>query len=371
VRLRDAVLLAALAALLAAGGAVWLGAAGTPPVPVEVPSAANPGPGPQAAPAAPLTAQAQEAGGAAEPGEPLEAAVRGAVTRDTSGWTDGIIEGSVTLATSVVGRIDHVLVVVTESINVLGGVQPQPKPWRAQKALPIGRSTPRFQFTGVPFSDFGYRVEVFAEGCNGSEAHARIDATHPLVPEEELRLSVTPGVSFTVRLQDAQLRTPLPGIDVALIPHGEPLGRAVLPAKTTDSFGAVRFDDVVRGQWHVHVGQALAPILDPVPVQVAPIGAAQFQVIPVPVGQPLVVRVVGPYDYGIQDAEIVATATDTTQFRQHKGKTALNGDCRFPHLPAGSYQIDVTAPGYGRSTRKVAVAAERPPDMLTVRLVPQ
>lgn len=362
---RDVTILLALLAMLA-GLSVVLLRSDPPPAPTPEPAVASPQ-APQAQPEQPAeTAEAV----AVDDGLPIEAATTRARPQfDTSGWTEGVIEGSITLAASVVPRLEGVLVTVTEAINVIEGTHPQPRPWTVTKSLPIGRSTPRFRFEHVPFSEYGYRVAVFAEGCNGSESHVRIDCGHPYVSEDELRLSITPGVSFTVRLQD-QLRNPLPDLEVALIPIGEPLGRGVRPAQKTDSFGSTRFDDVIQGKWKIHVGPALAPIRDPLPVDVAPIGHAQMQVVEVPLGQPFVVRVVGPYA-GLQDAQVTLTATDTVEFRQYKEKTAYSGEARFPHLAAGTYQVDVHAQGYGRSARKVVIKADQPPATLEIRLAPQ
>jgi hypothetical protein len=280
--------------------------------------------------------------------------------------SSGVIRGHVTLSASVLDRLETITVRVIEAVNDASGTRPFTH-LQAVRYEP-GDATPTFTIHGVPFSRYGYVVQAYVPDLNGSEQVVTLDADHPTA---DVVLGIQPGVPFTVLLRD-QMHNPLEGLEVTMTPIGSPMGRHNL-RKVTDNFGAAVLESVLRGAYRVAVGPPGAPLIPPVDVEVQPPGAglsAQSHTIVVPRGHKLAVRVVGPAGYGMKEAEVHVVASSDIQFREYKQTTDLAGLAEFPHLVAGSYWVNVTAPEYSRRTLPVKVPTDSPPPELLVRLVP-
>jgi hypothetical protein len=350
---REVLLLSCCLAILAVAGLlVFGGGAGEAEATDTMPAPAGP--------AAPPVESHDAAGSA-----PITAAAAVA-SRASSGADrkDGSIEGDVILAASLLPKLEHLTVLVREAINT-EVADPSRKPFTTSQTFAIGRTTPQFLLDGIPFSPYGYLVSVHGENCNGSEKQVRIDATMPVA---KIQLALTPGVPYSILLRD-QTKLPIPDLEVALIPEGEPVGRPVLAGKRSDSFGAVVYETVLRGSYRVCVGSQITPLNAPLVIDVQATAGAQATTVEVPRGQPLTVRVHGPA-YGVEGVDVVALATDSVQLRRFESKTDYRGEALFPHLPPGGYQLNINKQGYERTVRTVTLKEHETPAPIEVRLAP-
>jgi len=162
----------------------------------------------------------------------------------------GAIRGNISLAAGVVAELRFVYVKIEEAISRPGGKAtrlPFVKTTRVDIVPELG--TPEFFYDGIPFSEYGYIVLVYAAGVNGSKQFVHVTKEHPTA---DVMLSVTEAHPFTVLLRD-QRKTPVPGKRVYMLPLGEPKNRRVLQ-KESDSYGAAVFDKVLAGDYEVRVG---------------------------------------------------------------------------------------------------------------------
>jgi hypothetical protein len=353
-RTRDVLLLSGIGLLLAAMGFVVLQTSHPPPA--DLGPAVGSGPA-EVAPAPPPTH-------APVTGELRPSAPDAAPQRDASEFvSSGLIEGDVAIEPRVLGKIEHVTILIRETL----GSEPGRPAFVKAQSLPIERRTPYFAIDGIPFSDRDYHVTVSAPGCNGNEMYVRVTRAKPIPPR--LQLHVTAGVTLSILLRD-QFRGPVAGLDVLLLPVGEPPNRQPL-TKTCDNFGAAVFEDVLRGEYRVFVGSQLDPLNEPKTIDVSATTAIQAVPVEVPRGQPLTVQVNGGNGYGLEGAEVVAIATDSVQFRQQKGKSDAAGRVTFKHLPAGAYQLNVAREGWERTARMVKIEDAVRPETVVVQLAPR
>ncbi|MBL9079898.1 MAG: carboxypeptidase regulatory-like domain-containing protein [Planctomycetes bacterium] len=290
---------------------------------------------------------------------------------DTAGWTSGVIRGDIQLAVSALDRIQSISVAVEEARQaVTGGVFRNP--WRTIVPVQRGAGTPTFEVRDVPFSEFPYVVTVFSPGLNGSRRTLTIDAGTPLV--DDVVLTITPGAPFSLLLRD-QDQGPCIGVDVHMLPVGEPLGRQ-RHTGTSDNFGSVVFEDVLAGDYDVHTSIGGQKIGEPQRLSVQP-GHTTFQAsvrgqghtLTIPRGIALAVRVHDTIGYGIAEATVKATATDRPRLTEVELPTDFGGNVKFEHLPPGRWQIDVFKDGFQRTHRIVTLRDGEPTNPVEFQLV--
>ncbi len=285
--------------------------------------------------------------------------------------TSGSIYGRLSLATSAIGEFDSYTILVKELVNPNSQlVGRRTFNYRQSFKVDLHR-TPRFVIQNIPFSGHGYDVEVFVLDFNGSKRTVQLTAEHPVAdtPDhaesigEEVILSISPGVPFSLRLRD-QHYNPIIRRQVEMVPVGDPIGRSIYHGET-DGFGSTIFENVIRGHYDVRIGQT---ILDQVSVFAAGSSDLQAAQILVPVGNDLRIEVSTKIGYGIEDAELVLYAVDTTENRRQEARTDYSGIYVFPHLMPGTYQLDISARGFQRTTRKIRISEEGIQKPVQVRL---
>ncbi|MCC6671932.1 MAG: carboxypeptidase regulatory-like domain-containing protein [Planctomycetes bacterium] len=359
---RDVSLLAGVLSLLVALGLLFVG--GTP--------AEGMGGGPDAGPE--VSEAPVPPAPAIESGAPALAPAPEAVTaaRESAAHTrsDGMVRGHVSIATSVLSRLDLLTLQVLEARNDDGGTDPARPTFTLQKSLKVDpRRTPEFVLDGIPFSPHGYFVSVYAPGLNGSTQHVRLTSERPVA---DVVLGLSSGVPYSILVRD-QLQNPLREQTVQMIPVGEPTGRAILQGQS-DAFGSLVFENVLQGEWKIAVGPPGAPLGEPRRVQVVPPAGSytlQSTTVTVALGRNLEVQVFGPSGHGLQEVELEVTATDSVAFRRYEGRTDWTGKHTFAHLPAGTYQVNARLAGHGRWTRVVRIGEDKNPDPLVARLYPE
>lgn len=357
-KLRDLILLGvSLACLLGIGVAV-LSLGGEP---AEAATLEYPAPlgEPVDAPAEPSPLQASEVPfRPSERGTPVEALT-------VPSRSDGLIRGDITIVASAVAKITALTVVVREMVE--DGKAKQP-PFSRAVTLQFSPSdgTPKFSIDGVPFSPFGYSVEVFAPGLNGTSQVVHLDATRPIA---DVLLGIHPGVPFSLLLRDQDL-APLGNVEVTLQPDGPPLGRPTY-VKTTDSFGAAVFHDVLRGNYLAHLGPLAQPLRAPEPIEVLAASgmSAQSKTVQVAKGEPLTVNVFNASGYGVPDIEVKLSVNGDARWRNDiKLPTNWAGKAVFEHVPPGSYWVNVLDPRYEPRTVPAVVRANEKPKDVEIRL---
>ena len=136
---------------------------------------------------------------------PLAAPAEPPRERTSSNRTSGAIRGHISLSAKVVGDLKAVHVRVREAVNTLPGSSNDhvPHMQTIKEEIVPELGTPEFYYDGIPFSEYGYVVRVFAPGFNGSEQFVQLDEANPIA---DVTLSVTAGVTFTVLLRDQKTR---------------------------------------------------------------------------------------------------------------------------------------------------------------------
>ena len=358
-RPRD-LLLRASAFVLIAGATIAL--IGNPTVAGELPpppTSETPATTPEAHGDAPGAAIA-EAGTA----RPSDAAVADPVFhpsegRDTTGWTSGMILGDIPLTPSVIDKIQTISIVVDELKNLRAGGTP---PFRKVVPVTLGIGTPTFEVRDVPFSDYGYVVRVHSPGLNGGQCTVEISKDHPFA--DDVKLPISPGSPFSILLRD-QDRAPLGSVEVRMIPHAEPHGRPV-QIGTADNYGSVVFENVLAGDYHVHVGTQAQPLAQPSLVNVQPgtyiqRGSAvlpQGHTIVIPRGAPMTAIVSQVGGWPVLGARVQIRATDRRQVLEMEGETDSLGKVQFPNLLPGNWEIEISKVDYDRRLGQFTVKAD-------------
>lgn len=285
--------------------------------------------------------------------------------------TSGTIYGRLSLATDVLGEFNSYTITWREMINPNSrqvGLNPQ----EGMKSFKVDpHRTPRFMIEDIPFSRYGYEVELFVVGFNGSRRSIQLNEEHPVAgtPDfaefvgEEIVLSLSSGVPFSLRLHDQHFN-PISGRELTLVPVGSPRGRQRYPGKT-DSFGTMIFENMLRGDYDVKIDQT---ILDRVTVQASKKVMIQGAQVLVPMGNDLRIEVNNRIGYGIEGINLLIYAVDTTQNRRREAQTDYSGIHVFPHLMPGTYQLDIWGSGYQRTSRKIRITKEGVQKPVQVRL---
>ena len=285
---------------------------------------------------------------------------------DTSGWTSGTIRGDVQLAVSILDKLGSMTLIV-EEIRVGADVTPH----RIMQPVERGRGTPTFEVTGVPFSEFPYRVTLHAAGLNCSARTLTVDEDQPL--HEDVVLTITPGAPFSVLLRD-QDGGPHPEVDLVLRPVGLPHGRPRLSGKT-DNFGSAVFESVLAGQYELTATLLGQPFGGAEVVTVQP-GSRQFgrkiqgqgHVMTVPRGVQLEVEI-GDGFYGLANAEVSMVRTDRRRLKELTATTDAIGRARFPHLQPGQWQLTVELEQFRRVDRMITLKPDMEPQFQRIKLV--
>lgn len=301
------------------------------------------------------------------PAHPSEAAVAEPVFhksegRNTTGWTSGIIVGDIPLTPSVLDKIQTIAVVVDELKNIRAGGTP---PWRKVVPVTLGVGTPTFEVRDVPFSDYGYVVRVHSPGLNGGQHTVNITQDHPYA--DDIKLPITPGSPFSILLRD-QDRAPVAATEVRMVPHLEPHGRTTLLG-TSDNYGSVVFENVLEGEYHVHVGPQAMPLLDPTVVHVQPgsflrqgsVVLPQGTTIVVPRGSPMTAVVTQVGGWPIAGALVQLRATDRRQLTELEAETDSLGKATFPNLLPGNWEIEISKPDFQRRLGQFEVKLDAQP----------
>lgn len=353
--------------MLALAGIVVLGSDvfAAPPAPELTPPAAAPTaasdlaalPDPQAAPlpavAAPLTAEAT-------PNVP------------SPGSNKGVIMGDIQLAASVLGNIRSIRVEIVEARRA--GTGPDGvfhNPTRIVVPVELGRGTPTFAANDVPFSEYPYVVRVCSPGLNGSRSMVTVDAKK--WEHFAVTLRITPGAPLSILIRD-QDRLPYTGLDVTLVPQGDPADRPIHKG-TTDNAGSLVFDSVLAGDWLVHVQKDGLPMQPPAVMPMPEGGATQLVGHSYPVtierGIPVQVVVHDRNFYPYVGAKVTATATDRVKLTVVEAEPSDDqGIARFAKLPPGTWQITVVKEKFHMWDKQVTVQAHQDPLRIEATLVP-
>lgn len=353
---RDLLFLVAALALLGAIGFMLLGG---PDV-----SAAGPEFGGPAVSNTPVEDVGTEAPPAQHEQTPLAAAMHADSARTwspTTGLDSGVIRGHITLDSKVVQNLKLVYVKIREAINTdVGNEVPFVRTVKEEIVPELG--TPEFMYADIPFSEYGYVVRVYAEGLNGSEMFVHLTEDEPVA---DVMLSVTAAVPFSVLLRD-QLKFPVTETMVFLNPIGDPPFRPLQQLKT-DGYGSAVFDRVLQGDYEIVVGTMDRPRNKQTQVSVLAHAGVRSVTVEVPRGFPLTIHAQTRAGWGIEGAKLRLWAT-TTRFREYTGETDFAGRFVFDHLPAGTYQLDVSGERFQRSSRHVEVSEDAAPEPLIIRL---
>ncbi|MEZ5965608.1 MAG: carboxypeptidase-like regulatory domain-containing protein [Planctomycetota bacterium] len=281
-----------------------------------------------------------------------------------SARTAGVIRGDVTLTASTVDKIKAITIRIVEAVR---DDSTEHKPFTYQMTMPFDPrdGTPKFAVDDIPFSRYGYLVQAFASGLNGTEQMVVLDEEHPIA---DVLLGVHPGTPFTVLLRDQEL-APLANVEVTLTPDEHPPGRPAY-SMVTDSFGAAVFENVLRGPYLAHVGPMAQPIHPPEKVEVMANSGlqAQSKTIVVPKGEALVVNVYNAVGHGVTDIEVRLSSGSDVRYRELKQQTDWAGRCVFEHLVPGTYWLNVTDTRYQPRTVPATVRAGEKPKDVEIRL---
>jgi len=290
---------------------------------------------------------------------------------DTSGWTTGTVMGDIGIAVSVLDRIQTISVVVEEMRNAIGIDNTFRHPHKYIVPVKMGIGTPTFEVTGIEFSEYPYCVSLYVPGLNGDQRTVVIDKTSPL--HNGLRLDITPGSPFSVLLRD-QDQNPYPQIDVRLVPV-DAMGRAP-HVGTTDSFGSVVFDSVLKGDYQIITGQQGMPLAEPETITVhpgtrmyGPKVQGQGHVVTVQRGMKKQFSVTTPTGYGVADAKIQLTASDRTRLTVLEAVTDFNGRAEFPHLTPGVWLMNVVKDHHEPRTKQFTIKDGELPPVEEIKLV--
>ena len=246
-RPRDLMILMLLLALGASVGIVLLAneshaiaAPSGPSTEAEPTEEPPPAPEPSILPALPAVADQDD-------GTPRGAVFSKSDEVDTTGWRDGIIRGDIQLAVSVLDRIKSMSVIVEELRGPPRPGQEYVPPFK--KVIPVerGLGTPTFEIRRIPFSDHPFSVSVYSPGLNGGRRTVTVNAETPL--HDDVVLSITPGAPFSILVRD-QDANPYAGVDIRILPIGEPPGRQQHIGKT-DNYGSVVFECVLDGDFRL------------------------------------------------------------------------------------------------------------------------
>lgn len=325
-----------------------------PPVLAESPHGDVPGDEPPVA----------AAGGAVQPSQVAvaEPVFRPRERPDTAEWTSGVIAGDIPLSSAVLAQIQSIAVVVDELKNVRAGGE---TPWRKVVPVELGVGTPTFVVRDVPFSDYGYTVRVHSPGLNGGQATVAITKEQPYV--DDVKLAITPGSPFSLRLRDQDF-APVQFVVVRLLPTGEPLGRPRLDG-LTDNFGSVVFENALAGDYQVFVGPPGQPLMTPPVITVQPgsylrqgtIVQPQGLALTVPRGVPVEVAVVDRSGYPVQGARVRLRTTDRPHPLEHVELTDVRGQVRCPAVLEGQWEIDVQLADHQTIQQQLLIKKGEPP----------
>lgn len=350
---RDALFVGASIALLGALSFMMLGGTSGGAAPAfaaplaEHPAASESAPAPEMVAAAPAAMEAASERTWSNPGN----------------LTSGIIRGDISLGSSVVDNLKLIYIQIKEAINSDDpNIVPFVQTYKIEIIPELG--TPEFVYKNIPFSEFGYMVRAFAEGLNGSQHFVQVTQERPV---QDVRLSVTGGVPFSVLLRD-QLKYPVVDTMVFMVPTGDPTGRPLLQKKS-DNYGSAVFEAVLQGDYDIVAGAMGQPRNTPQRLTVQAHAGARSVTIEVPRGFDLTVYAQTNHGWGIEGAELKLMATDAKMYREYKAVTDYAGKHVFEHLPPGAYQLDVSGDKLQRWTRNITVAAEAPPDPVIAQVI--
>lgn len=291
---------------------------------------------------------------------------RGSERTDTSTWTKGVIRGDIQVAVSALENLKPLTILVEEQRSAIGPNGEVQRPVRMVVPAKMGIGTPTFEVTDVPFSDHPYLVSVYAEGLNGGRRILTIDENQKLVDDVVLR--ITPGSPFTVFVRDQDAK-PYLGTDVRLQPVGEPLGRPRQGGKT-DGFGAAVFGSVLAGDYQLFVSESGQLLCDVQTIAVHDhVSSPQSTSVIVPRGVQVELSVHDAAGYGIAEANVKAIATDRVRHTEIPGVTDAQGRLVFPHLQAGSWQLQIEKDGFQRADLQMNLTQGQEPQYRDVRLV--
>lgn len=289
---------------------------------------------------------------------------------DTTGWTSGIVRGDIQLAVSVLDRIETITVEVVEARSAVAADGSVKLPTRLIAPVERGRGTPTFEVRGVPFSEHPYVVLVRSPGLNGSRTIVTVDAQRPL--HEDLVLAITPGVALSLLIRDQEM-TPYAGVEIALQPLGEPVGRTPRVGRT-DNFGSLVLPEVLAGEYELRATQDGMLLRDPERVVVQPGSRAavpgQAHKLVIERGVPVDVTVVDRIGRPIEAAKVTATATDRLKLTVRETSSDVGGVARLPLLQGGTWQVTVALEGFHLWDRQITVKPFQDPVHLEARLVP-
>lgn len=290
---------------------------------------------------------------------------------DTTGWTKGVIRGDIAIAVSALDQLQGISVMVEELRSAIDQdgkvVRPESKVVRIER----GTGTPTFEIDGITFSDHPYKVSVYAPGLNGGQSIVTIDKDHPIA---DVELTITPGAPFTVFVRD-QDNLPHHGVDVRLLPIGDPPGRSKQQGATDNSGGAV-FASVLAGDYQLYLssnGQLLTEVKTitvqgRVPMR-SNIVAGQSTSIVIPRGVEVTLSVHDAAGYGVPQAKVTAIATDRVRATELQAEADQHGRVTFPHLQPGSWHLQIEKENFQRTDLQIRLVAGQEPQQKDVRMV--
>lgn len=282
----------------------------------------------------------------------------------------GVISGRIAINTRIIETVGSYTVVVQEDVNMNGRAADAQTPFFTKKTFKarFSKGSPYFDMEKIPFSKHPYKVSVIAHRVNGTSQHTYITAESPTGSKGNVQLSLTPGAYFAIRLRD-QRQIPRPKLPVRMVPVGESLGKRETKFGESDRNGHVLFEDVVKGNYEIHVGHANAPLAPPEKVIVYHAYTTfdhngrpktQGALVTVPDGHDVTVVVYSRHNYRVENAELKAWQLEIKRYHEFKGTTDRTGTFVFKNVPYGVYQLSVQSEINGLKDLKFKVEKDKP-----------
>ncbi len=263
----------------------------------------------------------------------------------------GVLEGMVKIPEAA--DLETFAILVEEAVNEEAG-DGEPRWKRGIYSFPIesGAAMARFRVPDLPFSPYGWKVQVLAGDYNGSSQLVSLDAEHP---KARVLLELRPPVPVSLVIKD-QERMPIAELPILLRPKGSPRGRASLRG-ATDLLGHCLFQKVRSGAYELILGDPSAPAVPPRTLSIPDRGEPFFP-IEVPRGASIGFRITNPGGVPLEGVEVQAIARDSRVYRKYVLRSDRLGRARFAHLKEGRYFVHFTKKGFDRGFQEVTVGKD-------------
>lgn len=262
----------------------------------------------------------------------------------------GVIDGELIVRGDLLDVIPDYTILVNELLHDPTGQQRGEHFRRVFRINPDGLQL--FAIENVPFSNRGYRVEIFADGMNGSSTIVSVTQQAPVA---EAVLTLMQAGPFTVRLTD-QYNNALEGKQVELRPT-PPIGRRNVFSES-DGYGSAVFPVLVAGDYEVWVDNTyrdtiavIAELNGSNPTR-AGAGSTLLQL---PVGRSLQVELADRVNNPMAGITVQLRKIDTRDSRTTERTSDSLGHAVFEHLEPGPYRLEVRGESIRPTFRRIDV----------------